>query len=529
MRWYCLFVFLLPFGLQAQDTLNYNELTTRSEGKNSKVKYLSGVTGGKQIVLLRTGKWLFLDEFDNVVKEVNYMAIKADRNFVKHGYEIYFDPENGDTLLMRQYDKGVIVNQTANRAAIIIDGSKILHIHASWGSLSIEETTTYPKDPDKALITHWSSTITAPDAIRNIPEYKLFEDSIGDPSILEPPLFTPLTEYNYIQNPQFEWHPEISMSVMSFSNQLPYWQVASQSPDLYVFPDASRSGSSFVGFRVFSMEKHIEYVQNELKEPLQKDSFYCFTMFVKLSPGSKYASNAIGVKFSDIPLSIGASKLAQLDADLVLEDQVLIFKTRWMKIQCTYKAKGGEKYVVIGSFQDHKKLKLFPVPGNQYESYYYLDDVTLNPISKPEYCPCNLADSRQDTANTGMSVIEDSPFEELEEGDTFILENINFLNDEDVLLSESYASLHELLEVMSVYPALRIELSGHTSIQGSYEHNLDLSLRRAEAVKQFLVLNGISEERIEVVGYGPDFPIADNSTEEGQHKNRRVEFRVLSL
>jgi OOP family OmpA-OmpF porin len=57
---------------------------------------------------------------------------------------------------------------------------------------------------------------------------------------------------------------------------------------------------------------------------------------------------------------------------------------------------------------------------------------------------------------------------------------------------------------------------------------MKLSRKRAIAVKEFLVSAGIDENRIGTVGYGPDKPIADNDTKEGQEKNRRIEFRLLS-
>ena len=74
---------------------------------------------------------------------------------------------------------------------------------------------------------------------------------------------------------------------------------------------------------------------------------------------------------------------------------------------------------------------------------------------------------------------------------------------------------------------VKVEISGHTSTIGGVNHNLRLSLKRAEAVKKFLNLNGILDNRIETVGFGSQFPIASNETETGQKENRRVEFKIL--
>src|SRR5204863_6144068 len=68
----------------------------------------------------------------------------------------------------------------------------------------------------------------------------------------------------------------------------------------------------------------------------------------------------------------------------------------------------------------------------------------------------------------------------------------------------------------------------HTSNEGKRDFNVKLSKKRAESVKGFLTSAGIDEARILTVGYGPDKPIEDNSTKEGQEKNRRIEFRLLS-
>jgi OmpA-OmpF porin, OOP family len=74
---------------------------------------------------------------------------------------------------------------------------------------------------------------------------------------------------------------------------------------------------------------------------------------------------------------------------------------------------------------------------------------------------------------------------------------------------------------------LAVEVSGHTSNEGDQDRNLELSLRRAQAVKEYLVKRGIPEGRILTVGHGADSPVADNLTEDGRRKNRRIEFRIL--
>ena len=84
------------------------------------------------------------------------------------------------------------------------------------------------------------------------------------------------------------------------------------------------------------------------------------------------------------------------------------------------------------------------------------------------------------------------------------------------------------LEIQIGKVKVKVEISGHTSCIGGTNHNLRLSSKRSEAVKKFLSLNGIADDRIETVGFGAQFPIASNETEAGQKENRRVEFKILA-
>jgi len=109
-----------------------------------------------------------------------------------------------------------------------------------------------------------------------------------------------------------------------------------------------------------------------------------------------------------------------------------------------------------------------------------------------------------------------------------ILEGINFDTDKDIIKRESKPILDRAVEVLQMFPSVRIEISGHTDSRGGYEHNVDLSQRRAESVKRYLVDAGIDETRIETRGAGPNEPIADNDTSDGRAKNRRIEVKMLT-
>lgn len=76
---------------------------------------------------------------------------------------------------------------------------------------------------------------------------------------------------------------------------------------------------------------------------------------------------------------------------------------------------------------------------------------------------------------------------------------------------------------------MKIELSGHTDNKGSDRYNQNLSHSRVKAVYDYLVSQGISPKRLQYSSYGATQPIADNKTDQGRSKNRRVEFKILEL
>ena len=91
----------------------------------------------------------------------------------------------------------------------------------------------------------------------------------------------------------------------------------------------------------------------------------------------------------------------------------------------------------------------------------------------------------------------------------------------------SYPILDEVVILMKARPEISIGVYGHTDNIGGRDYNVRLSRARAAAVMEYLVKQGIEQGRLQSEGFGPDKPVADNATEEGRAKNRRVEFKVI--
>jgi outer membrane protein OmpA-like peptidoglycan-associated protein len=94
------------------------------------------------------------------------------------------------------------------------------------------------------------------------------------------------------------------------------------------------------------------------------------------------------------------------------------------------------------------------------------------------------------------------------------------------LKAGAYQEINRVAQVLIQYPETRIRVAGHTDSDGSEAFNQDLSLRRAEAVRNALVQQGVAAARISTIGFGESQPIADNSTAAGKQLNRRVVITI---
>lgn len=116
----------------------------------------------------------------------------------------------------------------------------------------------------------------------------------------------------------------------------------------------------------------------------------------------------------------------------------------------------------------------------------------------------------------------------LTEGSSIVLNNIFFDYASNRLSMESFPELDRIVKIMNQNPSMKIEIGGHTDNKSSLATNQKLSEERAKAVVDYLTLEGIGNNRLSYKGYAFYKPVADNETEEGRAKNRRVEFTIVS-
>lgn len=109
----------------------------------------------------------------------------------------------------------------------------------------------------------------------------------------------------------------------------------------------------------------------------------------------------------------------------------------------------------------------------------------------------------------------------------YTLNQLQFESGKATIKTSSFALMNDLVEIMLLKTAMKIQIAGHTDSDGEAADNLLLSQQRANAVRTYLINKGISPSRIIAIGYGETKPIGDNNTSEGKAMNRRTEVSIL--
>ncbi len=130
-------------------------------------------------------------------------------------------------------------------------------------------------------------------------------------------------------------------------------------------------------------------------------------------------------------------------------------------------------------------------------------------------------------SNNGCPITQAPVLTKVEEKIIFTaVSDLQFETGKSTIKAYSFDSLNELAELMVKRPELTLILSGHTDNVGKPASNKILSVKRAQAVKEYLMEAGVDGSRIAATGYGSSKPVASNKTPQGRQKNRRVEFKV---
>ncbi len=381
-----------------------------------------------------------------------------------------------------------------------------------------------------------------------------------------------LQAQNLVSNPSFEIKSECPVENGKLEKAVGWINPSKATPDLFCHCAQNKlapvstpqngmgyqdpySGSCYAGLFVYTVNDTLygEYIQTKLDHPLVKGQTYHVSFWYSLADHSMYKAVSIGIVLTQEKLKKKGNERFHELPSIVNDEPMSNDTLQWQLFHSSYIAKGGEEWLTIGPFGEYrydekmrKKIKVparykYMIPGEA--AYFYIDEVYVS--DKP--CPF---DSTRAVAKTKHS--HQHPHKEIVKKDTLrknekkneivssnvisetktevkkeepvIFKELVFESGKSVILPASYAELDRMVSLMKTKPEMKIMITGHTDNTGNEKSNLELSRQRAKAVADYLISKGIDSKRINHEGKGSAEPRAENSSEEGKAKNRRVEF-----
>ena len=334
-----------------------------------------------------------------------------------------------------------------------------------------------------------------------------------------------LIEKNLVPNGSFENFKKKSGNVKS---ALPWIGIATV--DYYQEPlkndtthcKGARTGDCYVGLRF--QKGYKEFIEVKLAESLKRANNYQFECYIRLAFWSNAQLKSFGVYFSKGGMKAVSFPERDYIVDTVAKKGALDGGFCWFRVKGVYRASGGEKFITVGNFSqkikaDMAKINLFK-PGFK-EAYYFVDDVSLKWIKpKEEEVKIVYVDSVKYEKDSVLQVKSDAHV-----GEKITLK-ITFDLGKSYILPESYSELNRVIQYLFRHPNFVIRINGHSDNSGSSRKNQRLSEERARAVFEYFITKGV-QNKMTYKGFGDTMPFADNATEDGKARNRRVEFEIL--
>lgn len=285
-----------------------------------------------------------------------------------------------------------------------------------------------------------------------------------------------------------------------------------------------------------------ELIQGKLKAPMKPGTTYriaywvqqndttairhLHSVFGRVTSVAPVSSNNLGIWFTEKPI-LPTEDFNKTIRDFgvrphVVEKKIVRNKPgAWTQVVTTFTADKPYRHFILGNFSKDSDTEIYPViaedntdltknKNNFFKkrkriAYYCVDDFSIEEFRD---------DGKQIAA--ALSVNK-----------TYTLTKVLFKTADAEVLPESFEELDALADYLLTQTALRLEVGGHTDHVGEAAANLQLSEARAQAVCKYLEDKGVALNRLIAKGYGKSSPIADNASEEGRKRNRRVECKVL--
>lgn len=295
-------------------------------------------------------------------------------------------------------------------------------------------------------------------------------------------------------------------------------------------------GQNYAGFRAYGYKEKLPrtFAEVKLDDGLIEGKSYCVSFDIALTKLSKYGSNNIGAYLS-------AKKVRMKDIEAwtikpqVMHSQNKVFNDQylWVTICGVFKAQGGEKYLTIGNFHDQDDMdrnrdnteRMKRPKGytqlQTYDAYYYLDNVKV--INLEELASCNCEEG--DDANDMQVVYSENVSEDIDMEAASQIELEKLYYDQGKTTTNSPSAMVNVIRLLKDNEDLSVEIVGHCDKTEARE-NPEISMKRAEGIKEYLVGKGIDASRLSVKDAKATELIDETGTKAGDAQNRRVTFNA---
>lgn len=278
----------------------------------------------------------------------------------------------------------------------------------------------------------------------------------------------------------------------------------------------------------------MEFLMGQFTEPMQKDSVYDITFKIKQSCYTAYSEPSLGILFTgNITHRITLDDYDKNCLHTISLRKRGIGRKDWQTIQTTYKATGGEKYMILGFQKSKRRLDVFggfkytKMGFFKWTGYYMFDDFCIKSVTS-----ANCKNQTKEYLDKILYGIEPLEKQTISDPETIFSSTLHLtFKTNDYLLNEESEHIldsiyNKILEVPEL-TSYTIEIHGHTDDVGDFEDNIVLSRERAESVSDYLISLGIPITP-QLFAHGESEPIKPETTEQVRRLNRRVEIIIKS-
>lgn len=308
--------------------------------------------------------------------------------------------------------------------------------------------------------------------------------------------------------------------------------------NLYGVQEVS-DGSNCAGIRALSKDAKLPrtYLQIPLTEKLESGQMYCVSFDISFAENSRLACNDIGVVFSD-------RKLAQNNTGSIVRDaqvrhttnKVIEFGEGWESICGTVIGTGVEAYLILGGFGSDAAVKTTKpkrptgITGTQLNhAYYYIDNIRVYPVTAKSQCSCGGGNEAKTSMVYGSSIVLN---DNMTDEDVISVSAVYFGYLKRSATSAGDETVAKLAAILKAHPSWKLKIVGYTDDDEFNEGKVNaryqgLGQQRAEAIRDALVQQGISIDRLQLESRENNDPASTRDTEISRAQNRRVTFTLI--